>query len=175
MAFGPIPVTAMPWNYETGREEQAPYNGGEGGPVSCAPPKIFSQGCMEILLWEQAETAWRMSRYWMPDTPVAGVLAIWEKAEMAVLGWDKASQKENFRRGYMNWLASTDGVGDALSDLEIEQLPMIDRIIARGYRELAKTEHPDVGGTAARFAALRKAKAQLDQVMREVGELLEKE
>lgn len=93
---------------------------------------------------------------------------------MAVIGWDKASQHEKFRRGYIEWLASTDGVGDSLSDLEIEQLPMIERIIARGYRELAKTEHPDVGGSEARFAALRKAKSQIDQVMREVGELLEK-
>lgn len=164
----------MPWNYETGREEPAPYTSGKSGPFSCAPPKIIRHGCLEIMAWEQAETAWHASRYWSASVPLIGVTNAWEAAEMAVIGWDKAGQKESFRRGYMEWLASTNGVGDSLSDLEIEQLPMIDRIIARGYRELAKTEHPDVGGTAERFAALRKAKGQLDQVMREVGELLDK-
>lgn len=48
---------AMPWNYETGQEEAAPYDGSAGGPFSCMPPKIFSRGCREILSWEQAESA----------------------------------------------------------------------------------------------------------------------
>lgn len=47
-----------------------------------------------------------------------------------------------------------------------------ERIIAKGFRELAKTEHPDTGGTEQRFRELRDAKRQLDRMMEEVGEIL---
>ncbi len=176
-AHGHYGATHMAWNYETGQEELNPYSGGHG-PQSTG---FYKQGCQEILRWEEAEIAWREG--WCPAqflpretwTKAAWgrVLATWEEAEMAVIGWDKRSEADNFRRGYITWLALSNGSSITLSDLDIDALPLLERIIAKGYRELAKTEHPDVGGSPERFAALREAKGQLDKVMEEVGDLLE--
>lgn len=171
---GATSPNSMAWNYETGREEAMPYVGGVG-PQSCPPPKFYKKGCLEILRWEDLEAAWYRDRNWTKTYTPETVIQSWENAEMGVIGWDKRAQVENFRRGYIDWLATQDGVADALSDLEIEQLPLIERIIARGYRELSKTEHPDVGGTTQRFAQLREAKKQLDQVMQEIGDLLKED
>ncbi len=165
----------MAWNYEKGCEELAPYDGSDGGPVSCAPPAFLNRGCLEILAWEKTEAAWHRDRNWRTGTVMPGVIAVWERAEIALIGWDERSRREDFRRGYIDWLAGSSGAMDSMSDLEIDALPLLDRIVARGYRELAKTEHPDVGGSDERFTALRKAKAQLDTVLREVGQLLENE
>lgn len=161
----------MGWNYEKGCEDPKAYTSGMG-PITPEPPKFYTRGCQEILYWEGLEAAWKRDRNWQTGYVIRSVVIAWEKAEMAIVGWDKRSQVEQFRRGYLEWLASSSGVADALSDLEIEQLPMIERLVARGYREMAKAAHPDTGGSKEAFHELRQAKTQLDRILIEVGDLL---
>lgn len=171
----------MGWNYETGREETDAYTV-MSGPLLTPKPGMTLEGAkniekvrIKIHLWENAES-WLKSNKWRND-PERGkreVMKAWRDAEMAITGWDDRSQADSFRRGYLEWLAKGNQVADqvGLSDLEVDQLPLLERVVARGYRELAKTEHPDTGGTAERFSALRTAKLQLDRMMAEVGEIL---
>ena len=161
----------MAWNYEKGCDEPAPYNVLSGPLFTPNPNKLvdIAAARMEVHRWETNE-AWLKQNYWRDkDAGMKKVTESWERAEMAVAGWSDRAKLDTFRRGYLEWLAKGNSVADqvALSDLEIEQLPLLERIIAKGYRELAKTAHPDTGGTAEEFGKLRTAKMQLDRVLAE--------
>ncbi len=128
---------------------------------------------------------WQQTESWLRNdsgaygrrsgTSVDDAIRAWRNAEMAIAGWDQQSKIDAFRAGYLEWLAKGNQVADqvALTDLEIEQLPLLERIVARGYRELAKQEHPDTGGTSERFDRLKTAKLQLDRLLVEMKDILE--
>jgi hypothetical protein len=158
------------WNYETGQEEAKAYADSLSGPYTPPPPPFWGKATLEIHQWEQAEAAVKALRVSTANT--RRVIRAWEKAEMAVIGWDKAAEHEKFRRGYMEWLAMQNGGVDSLSDLDLESMPLLERIVTEGYRVLAKKNHPDLGGSADKFREVREAKGKLDQVLSEVGELL---
>ena len=177
----------MAWNYETGRDEPNAYTvldrGGlftpKPGPI--INPDLSRQEHMEVVAavhkWQQTE-AWLKNNAgsnWGRKATVSEAIRDWERAEMAIAGWQKRAQLDTFRAGYLEFLAKGNQVADqvALSDLEIEELPLLERIVAKGYRELAKSEHPDVGGDAGRFDKLKTAKLQLDRLLVEMKDILE--
>jgi hypothetical protein len=174
----------MAWNYENGCEETVAYTVLSHGPVT--PKATFANNPLEfgeemnrvriaVYEWQVAE-GWLKGGKWHNnrDIGVAEVLKKWGRAEMAIVNWNKHGDQEKFRVGYLEWLAKGNQIADdvGLSDLEIEKLPSIERIIAKGYRELAKEAHPDTGGTPEKFRDLRTAKLQLDRMLMEVGDLL---
>ncbi len=179
-----IPVS---WNYEKGCEEPMAYTALSGGTVLTPRPGLIidpertreDQAAMvaKVHDWQQKETNLKLNnsgnRY--RKTTVEECIAAWEKAEMAIAGWDRHSKIDSFRAGYLEWLAKGNQVADqvALSDLEISELPLLERVVAKGYRELAKTEHPDAGGDSERFDKLKNAKLQLDRLLVEMREILE--
>lgn len=128
---------------------------------------------------------WQQTEAWLKNnsgsygrrssTTVNDAVRDWEKAEMAIAGWQNRAKIDTFRAGYLEFLAKGNQVADqvALTDLEIEELPLLERIVAKGYRELAKSEHPDVGGDSARFDKLKTAKLQLDRLLVEMKDILE--
>lgn len=174
----------MAWNYETGRDEPMAYTALTGGTVLTPRPGPIidpdrtreDQAMMvaKVHDWQDKETRLKQIR---PSRKVteSEVISAWEKAEMAIAGWDRHSKIDSFRAGYLEWLAKGNQVADqvALSDLEISELPLLERVVAKGYRELAKTEHPDAGGDSERFDKLKNAKLQLDRLLCEMREILE--
>lgn len=178
----------MPWNYEKGCDEAVAYTAlnSHGGPLTPRAGPIIDpdrtredQATMVARVhdWQQKETWLKLkhggTRY--RKTTVEECIDVWEKAEMAIAGWDRHGKIDSFRAGYLEWLAKGNQVADqvALSDLEISELPLLERLVAKGYRELAKTEHPDAGGDSDRFDKLKNAKLQLDRLLVEMREILE--
>lgn len=165
----------MVWNYEKGCEEAVAYPSGSN---VYTPPKWKNNAASACALkWEEAEAK---SHYYR-NTKITGVKEHWDKEaatrwyelEKTML-WGQASQMPDFRRRYIEWLskATEMDVQLGITDLAIDELPMMERIIAVGYRTLAKAEHPDLGGTPERFQKLKETKEKLDQVMKEVKDLL---
>ncbi len=177
------------WNFEKGCEETNAYTVLSSGslftpkPGPVIDPDLSRQEHMEVVAavhkWQQTE-AWLKNNAgshggrWGKKVTTDDAVRDWEKAEMAIAGWQKRAQLDTFRSGYLEFLAKGNQVADqvALTDLEIEALPLLERIVAKGYRELAKSEHPDVGGDAGRFDKLKTAKLQLDRLLVEMGEVL---
>ena len=123
--------------------------------------------------WENAESHLRHDRFGK-ERALSLAIRKWEEAEMAILGWQEKANAESFRRGYLEWLAKGAKVADSvgMTELDIEQLPMLERIVARGYRELSKKAHPDVGGSAEEFDQVTQAKKQLEALIASVRDLL---
>lgn len=174
----------MAWNYEKGCEESVAYTVLGRGPVTPPPGfvtdtitggKNLEAVQMAVHKWQNNES-WLKSGKWKnnPEHGQRETLKSWRQAEMAIADWLKKGDTEKFRSGYLEWLAKGNQVADdlGLTEVEIEKLPAIERIIAKGYRELAKEAHPDTGGTPEKFRELRGAKLQLDRMLSEVGELL---
>jgi len=176
----------MAWNFEKGCEEPNPYTAVTGGTVLTPRPgpvidperarEDQAEMVSRVHAWQQNESWLKNdSGPWRKKVTEAEVIASWERAEMAIAGWQNHSKIESFRAGYLEWLAKGTQVADqvTLTDLQIEELPMLERVVAKGYRELAKTEHPDAGGSDERFDKLRTAKLQLDRLLVEMKDILE--
>lgn len=79
-------------------------------------------------------------------------------------------------RDYLEWLIDTrkkdiatyQGELDRRDVLEAGSLSMVEKLVSAGYRALALKAHPDQGGTPAEFLELQGAKAQLDEVVKEL-------
>ena len=170
----------MAWNYEKGCEEEMPYKYGSGlytPPDYSSRPEILSV----VLNWEKAEArvycmrAMNRSPSYISWNDTAR--HAWRRLEEQMIGdtWDNNAKIPEFRRKYIEWLAkevkiaSDIGLCDPVSE---ESLPMLERIIAAGYRTLAKTAHPDLGGTDKDFRNLKIAKEQLDSMLAEVKDIL---
>lgn len=78
-------------------------------------------------------------------------------------------------RDYLEWLIGSREKEIASFKAEIERrelveassVSMVERLIAEGYRSLAKKLHPDTGGTAEEFTALKAASEQLKAIIGE--------
>lgn len=164
----------MAWNYEKSCDEPDAYKYGEG---IYTPPawSIGSKGFMQkVMYWEQAEAravAYRNSTY--ADTYKANAINCWGALERAMT-WEDASKIPEFRRQYIEWLAKKKDVDYQMGfqDVSEDSLPILQRIIAVGYRQLAKTAHPDLGGTVEDFNNLKTAKNQLDLVLKSLEDVL---
>jgi hypothetical protein len=83
---------------------------------------------------------------------------------------------ENVPSDYFEWLIGTrkkdieayQAELDRRAAAEVASLTMTERIIVAGYRALAKTMHPDVGGSKEQFQELQGSYEQLKSVMVEV-------
>lgn len=166
-AFTVCTTQPMPWNYETGKEEFNPYP-----ERSVYKPDLVKE-------WREAEeyTLKRVVQGGVvPRLEAQNLILAWEKAEGYIImsKFQDLSKMSSFRNGYIAWLEAEEykKSQQVLPEASIDQLPMINRIIAKGFRELAKDLHPDVGGNAKRFDELREAKANLDRIVREVEDLL---
>ena len=81
---------------------------------------------------------------------------------------------------YLDWLISTrkSELNGYQAELDRRQqakeasLPMIEKIVSVGYRELAKRLHPDAGGETAAFQDLQAANEQLKAAVRSVKGML---
>lgn len=164
----------MAWNYERGCDEPKAY---PIGSTLYTPPPWKPETIRDVMNWEAAEARVRqypqgtnIRQEWNEKATL-----LWKRLEAVVMGWEKNAEIPEFRRRYMEWLAKEAGVEAEIGfvdEVSTEDLPMIERIIWEGFRKLAKTEHPDMGGTTDRFVALKNAKTQLDGILREVREVL---
>jgi F420-0:gamma-glutamyl ligase-like protein len=97
---------------------------------------------------------------------------------MAVLTFGKYNgvQIENVPGDYLEWLISTRKKDiqtyqdelDRRAAVELSSLSMVERIIQSGFRALAKTMHPDVGGSTEQFKELQGSYEQLKGILSEV-------
>jgi hypothetical protein len=77
---------------------------------------------------------------------------------------------------YLEWLISTRKKDiqtyqdelDRRAVVELSSLTMVERIIQSGFKTLAKTMHPDAGGTTAGFQELQGSYEQLKGILTEV-------
>lgn len=162
----------MAWNYETGKEEPSPYTDPIGGIYSA--PVYAARISDQLFRWNKAETeAWYKRKSTTAFLYTCAAIREWERLER-VMTWDDEATKAEFRRKYIEFLAKTDILDCdlGLKDLDVDSLPILQRIIAVGYRQLAKTAHPDMGGTTEEFNELRQGKVQLDSILKEVKDLL---
>lgn len=78
---------------------------------------------------------------------------------------------------YLEWMLAKCKQDVVLYQGEIERrelvesasLSTVEKIVQAGYRTLAKTAHPDSGGTTADFQALQAGMEQLKMILREVA------
>lgn len=83
---------------------------------------------------------------------------------------------EDVPADYFEWLIETrkkdiqlyQAEIDRRAAMEVANLTMTEKIIQAGYRVLAKTMHPDVGGSKEQFQELQGSYEQLKSVMSEV-------
>jgi hypothetical protein len=83
---------------------------------------------------------------------------------------------ENIPADYIEWLISTRKKDiemyqrelDRRATAELSTMTMVERIIQSGYRSLAKTMHPDAGGTTEGFQELQGSYEQLKGILSEV-------
>ena len=95
-----------------------------------------------------------------------------------VLTFGKHAGKElgEVPREYVEWLLESRRKDVVLYEQELERRDLLeasagdflDKIVAEGFRQLAKREHPDTGGSAARFAELKAAQEQLRMLLGEL-------
>ena len=166
-----IRVHNMPWNYETGREEAAPYVGNKFGP---------SQGVGGTASPTTAglKRSWEASEALLKFSPWQGLYQI--QATKAFLDLELSmntgdiSKTEQSRKDYIAWLtAGKPTTPPPVSQQDaLDSLGTVGKIINEGYRSLSKKAHPDAGGTAANFHELQKAKKVLDRVMHEIKDIL---
>lgn len=52
--------------------------------------------------------------------------------------------------------------------LEEDQMPLVEKLVHAGYKALARSAHPDVGGTDDQFKALQAAYEQLKAAVKAV-------
>lgn len=163
----------MAWNFEKGCEEERPYNNMLG---SVHSPPMWGKAWSAVQVWTQAE-AWVDRSKWgwaeTKDNFNQQAILRWIQCEREIM-WDKNSEIPEFRRKYIDWLAREKNVSSeiGLTDVDIESMPLLERVIAAGYKQLAKTAHPDLGGSQQEFLDLRNARTQLDRMLAEVGEIL---
>lgn len=167
----------MAWNYEKGCEEVVAYEYGKNGIYT--PPNWKNNHISGLAVrWEEAEAKAKyydrpsalptVRKYWDEQA-----VSRWYELEKAML-WDKAAEVPDFRRKYVEWLsrATEMEVEMGISDVDINNLPMMQRMIALGFRQLAKETHPDLGGDPEQFMKVKDVKKQLDAVLEEVKDLL---
>ena len=167
----------MAWNYEKGCEEPNPYSYNYSGPYSS--PQWDSNILCEAREWEMAEIKVAIARTLRSTTPgslqvaIDGAIFACTKLESKML-WEDNLKIDEFRRKYMEWLAREGKLSHdiGLSYVHEDQLPLMERIIAVGYRQLAKTTHPDLGGSTEDFNNLKEAKNQLILVLGTVKDVL---
>lgn len=106
------------WNYERGCEEENAYTAlNSSGVLTPRPgPIIDPQRARE----EQAEIVakvhdWQQKETWFKNNgrnrfrvDEFAVIASWEKAEMAIAGWQNHSKIDSFRARYLEWLAKAE-------------------------------------------------------------------
>lgn len=74
---------------------------------------------------------------------------------------------------YLQWLISSSEATIKLAKDELERreacedadLPTIAQLIKAGYRELAKKNHPDVGGSTEKMKEVNAAKSRLEDLV----------
>ena len=171
-----VKPSSMAWNYKTGREEDNPYPHGNKDGIYTPPP--WKPEVRRLVMdWERDEAFLARTNNKFMDTwemRNESATKSFRALERALVSQDEIPE---FRRRYMEWLATHTTVTQNQSlgfmdDLTMDQLPILDRIVQKGYRELARTEHPDLGGDAERFNKLQQAKVQLMAVLRELKEIL---
>jgi len=97
---------------------------------------------------------------------------------MAVLTFGKYNGMpiESVPADYLEWLIETRKKDirlyqdelDRRAAAELSSLTMVERIIQAGYKSLAKSFHPDVGGDANQFRELQGSYEQLKGILSEV-------
>jgi hypothetical protein len=169
----------MAWNWEKGCEEDDAYK--HGGTVY-SPPAWRQDVLGLVVQWSRAEDkAERFKRRYGYEEEAVD---LWYTLEARMV-FDDEAKKSEFRRGYMEYLAKGQKVVDEIITDSLnrgimeDKLPYLERIIARGYRSLAKEVHPDVADNpeeAERFKEefqnLKVARLQLDAILKEVKDIL---
>jgi hypothetical protein len=169
-------ILDMPWDYETGREESTPYSySGKGGPLS---PKavIWSDNSLYLYsMWQAVES--EAARCTSRDKVLlmAQAAVRFKTLEANMTFYDSVKTAEA-RREYISWLAKKNGTKwqpPPVTERDIvDSLPFLNQLVHHGFRTLAKSAHPDKGGSTAEFERLKKARDVLDNLIKEVGEAI---
>lgn len=153
----------MAWNWEKGCEEETPYQFGGG----IYTPPNWDKGLGKLVLaWEKAEAIAKRSK---SKSYEREAIKCWEALE-AEMTLDSAQS----RRDYLEWRARGKKLDSTMGFKPVDEdsLPLLNRIVSVGYRTMAKTAHPDLGGSDEEFRSLKQAKVQLDTILKEVEGIL---
>lgn len=169
----------MAWNYETGQDEPNPYTDPDkGGPYTS--PHFSYTSIKEALDWHKAEANLLRAVQWgnidLANALRGAAINCWLKLEKAMTFKDVAQSTE-LRRGYIEWLSTNMGKTTAtqaqvIEEVDLNSLPLLERIIQAGYHKLAKEAHPDAGGEPEKFREITQARGQLMAIIKDLKEVL---
>jgi hypothetical protein len=174
----------MAWNYDTGQED--PTGAAQSGGV-ITPPAYLNSWPKSVrdlwVRWQLAESACATR---------SGTVDYGRLEQVAAKRWQELIeillpvlnvQHSTYRHKFVLWLMSripdcdpNKKTSNPLGELDMskvdENLPLMDRIVQEGFKAIAKRAHPDVGGSAEKFIELKQSTKQLQDLLKEVKDLL---
>lgn len=174
----------MAWDYEKGCEVPNAYANKPGSTLYSPPTKGFPKrhrGLASVyIVAEMGVTAINYTQM-----KQAHIIEVKNRAESAfiklveeIMNWQGIADDPQVRTKFLEWLTIENKAiamnidGMSISDVDINKMPMMERIIATGYKKLATKMHPDLGGTTEDFQELTDAHSTLKVVLKEVKDLL---